>query len=135
MLSYTIGMNQWTTLYAPLLGRILLGGYFLGVGIQKALNFPAFVDFFGKSGYPSPLYFAAGVIAIEVILGIALVVDVKTRLAALILSVYVVLISFFFAQTSSVTDVQIFLQHMAIVGGLLMTAAYGTSRWTPSWQR
>ncbi len=128
-------MNQWTNIYAPLLGRILLGGFFLWSGIQKALNFPAFIDFFTRPGYPYPLYFALGVLLVEIIFGIALVVDVKTRLSAIVLTIYMVTVSFLFSKIASTIDVQIFLQNMAIVGGLLTTAGYGTSRWTPGWQR
>ena len=128
-------MSQWTNIYAPLLGRILLGGFFLWSGIQKALNFPAFIDFFTRPGYPYPLYLALFVIILEVVFGIALIVDIKARLSAIVLAIYMVAISLLFSKIASTIDVQIFLQNMAIVGGLLTVAGYGTSRWTPGWQR
>lgn len=128
-------MNQWTNLYAPLLGRILLGGFFLWSGIQKTLNFPAFIDFFTRPGYPYPLFLALTVIVVEILFGIALIVDIKTRLSAIVLAIYMVTISLLFSKIATTVDVQIFLQNMAIVGGLLTISGYGTSRWTPSWQR
>jgi len=127
-------MNQWTTLYAPLLGRILLGGFFVWTGVQKALNFPGVVEFFTQLQYPAPLVMALLVMAFEVVGGIALVADMKTRFVAALLALYVVLTSILF-MSAQTTNMQVFLQSMAIVGGLLMTTAYGTSRWTPSWQR
>ncbi len=128
-------MNQWTVIFAPLLGRILLGGFFLWSGIQKALNFPGFVDFFIRAGYPYPLFFAVGIIAIEVTCAIALVADVQSRAAATALAVYLVVASILFSRIATATDVHIFLQNIAIVGGLLMSVGYGSNRWMPGLRR
>ena len=86
-------MNPWTTFYAPLLGRILLGGFFVWTGVQKALNFPDLVAFFTQLQYPVPLAVALVVMTLEVVGGIALVADVKTRLIAALLALYTALAS------------------------------------------
>ncbi len=128
-------MDRWITLYTTLIGRILLGGFFLWSGIEKALNFSGFVDFFAHKGYANPLYVAMGVLVVEILAGIALITDVKTRAAALVLAIYMLLWTFLFPQVATSGETQLFLENMAIVGGLLLTAGYGTSRWTPAWQR
>ena len=128
-------MSRWTTLYATLIGRILLGGFFLWSGIQKALNFSEFVIFFANHGYANSPYIALCVVTVEVLAGIALVADVQTRIAALVLAMYMLLWTFLFPQVATAGDTQLFLENLAIVGGLLMTAGSGTSRWMPAWQR
>ena len=128
-------MNTLLTIHAPLFGRILLGAFFLLGGIQKALNFPSFVDFFGGIITYHTVPFSLVFVSFEILLGILLIVDIKARVVSLMLVLYMILSSFIFTQISSVYNLQLFLQNMAIVGGLLMCAAYGTSRWTPAWQR
>ena len=128
-------MNRWITLYTTLIGRILLGGFFLWSGILKALNFSPFVDFFAHKGYANSLYIALLVLMIEVVAGIALIADVKTRASSLLLAIYLLVWTCLFQQTATGADMQLFLENLAIVGGLLMAAGSGTSRWTPAWKR
>ncbi len=128
-------MDSWIRVYAPLLGRILLGGFFLLSGIQKALNFSGYLHFYNSFGYQNSLLFSTIIISVEIFLGLMLVVDMKTRLVSLVLAVYLITISLVFVQIGSVYQAQSFLQNIAIVGGLLMCATYGTSQWTPRWQR
>jgi len=66
--------------------------------------------------------------------GIALIVGVWSRPAALVLVVFVVGTAFL--QTGSAQSAlaqALFLQDMAIVGGLLYVSAYGAGAWSTSW--
>lgn len=117
-------MDAWTSILAPIVGRILIGGFFVWSGIEKALNFPGFVDFFSAAKYPAPLWFALGVIVFESLAGLALVIDYQSRPVALVLVLYVLLSATLFFGPATTIGLQLFLQNMAILGGLLMVVAY-----------
>jgi putative oxidoreductase len=110
-------------LYAPLVGRILLGGYFVWSGIQKILNFSAYVEYFNHTGLPYSLWLALAVVSIETLAGILLVVDFQSRLVSLWLAAYLLVSSIVFFKVSAVVDTQIFLSNLAIIGGLLVMSA------------
>lgn len=123
-------MNRTLRYYAPLVGRIFMGGFFLWNGIQGVLNFLATTDIFIKLGFPQPVVFAAIACTIEVLGGIALVVGYKTRLAAGLLIIYSSLVSAITFDISSAIQTQLFLANTAIVGGLLYICAYGAGRFS-----
>lgn len=124
-------MNDWTRAYAPLLGRILVGGFFLWNGIQAVLNLDATIGTFIQTGLPQPTTLALLAAVLEVLGGIALVLGFKTRLSAILLAIYLVLVSGLLMATgsSSPAQTQTFLGHMAIVGGLLYICAYGSGKY------
>ena len=127
-------MNDWTNTFAPILGRILVGGFFLWSGIEKALNFVGLVGFFGAANVPQPLLMALAIIIVEVLGGLALIVDVYTRAFALLLALYVLVAATISFGTLNTMQVQLFLQNMAILGGLFMVAAFGRGRWSRDWE-
>lgn len=108
-------MNPWMDCYAPLIGRILMGGYFLWSAISLALTFS------------EPL--SALVVAIEALGGIALVVGYRTRSAALVLAVLVVTLGYLYTDFNDGEAVTLFITHMGLVGGLLYISAYGAGKW------
>lgn len=126
-------MNRFTDIYAPIIGRILVGGFFLWEGIENALNFPAMSVFltslglFGTSAWLAALLF----VAIEVLGGISLIVGYKLNITALVLALYIVITSPLYLLDSALGGVslQFFLQNMAIVGGLLYISAFGNGKW------
>ncbi len=128
-------MDQWTSTFAPIVGRILLGGFFLWSGIQKVLNFDSLVGYFGHAGFPQPLYVALFIVVLETLCGIAVVVDIKTKFFAILLAVYLLITSFLFFRISSVIETQLFLENMGLVGGLLILGGLGSSKWSPGWRK
>src|ERR1700690_922392 len=113
-------MDRWSMLFAPLVGRILVGGYFLCSGIEDALNFPASVQFLATYGLPQPVSLAVLFITIEVIGGIMLVIGLKSRPTTLALAIFILLKAGLYAVgVPTDTSIIFFLQNMAIVGGLL----------------
>jgi putative oxidoreductase len=112
-------MNVWTDSYAPLIGRIFMGGFFLWNGIQAALNFPAAAAIFSLHGIEYGLYWAAASIAIEAVGGIALVLGVYTRWVAPGLALYLLLQSAFLTNFGSDTELNLFVLDLALIGGLL----------------
>lgn len=128
-------MHRWTELYAPLIGRIFMGGYFLWSGIQEGLNFPSTVATLAQAGMPNPEWIGALGILLEVLCGIALIVGSKTRMAALVLAIYMMASAFLYNGLGSDTTLNLFLQNLAIVGGLLYMSAYGSKGWNTDWRR
>jgi putative oxidoreductase len=128
------GMDNWSDIFAPLIGRILMGGFFLWNGIISALNFPNTTVMFATAGSPNPTALAIVAIAVEVICGIALVVGVQCRVASLALVVFVIGSAFLQQGIQSELTQTLFLQNMAIVGGLLYVSAYGSGAWSPAWK-
>ena len=128
-------MDQWSSTFAPLVGRILLGGFFLWSGIQKILNFDFLVGYFGHAGFPQPLYVALGVIIIETLCGIAVVADVQTKFFAFVLATYLLITSLVFFRVTNVIETQLFLENMGLVGGLLILGGMGSSKWSTKWHK
>lgn len=130
---YTNLMHNYADLFAPLVGRILVGGFFIWSGIEATLNFTNAVGSLIQSGVPMPITVAIVAISIEVFCGIAIVVGFKTSPAALVLALYVLVVAFFYTGFGSGPAQTLFLQDMAIVGGLLYISAYGAGSWASDW--
>jgi putative oxidoreductase len=117
-------MNVWIDCYAPLIGRIFVGGFFLWNGIQAALNLSAAADIFTTHGIQHGLYWAIVVIAIEVLGGIALVTNLWTRPTSLLLALYLLIQSSLLTNFGNDTELNMFVLNLALVGGLLYMSSY-----------
>lgn len=126
-------MDSWSDIFAPLIGRILMGGFFLWNGVQAALNFPSTVVTFANASLPSPVEFAIAAIAVEVLCGILLVVGLWSRPASLVLVGFVIFAALMHPGLESSMSQALFLQDMAIIGGLLYVSAYGAGVWSTAW--
>lgn len=126
-------MHSYADLFAPLIGRILVGGFFIWNGIEVALNFSSTAATLFSFGAPMPITMLIIAIGIQVLCGIAIVVGYKTSPAALLLALYVLLVAFFYTGFGNAASQALFLQDMAIVGGLLYISAYGAGSWASDW--
>lgn len=126
-------MDNWADIFAPLIGRILMGGYFLWNGIETTLNLANTTATLANIGSPSPVGLALLIIATEVCCGILLIVGVWSRTAALVLVVFVIGTAFLQGGSQSAVVQALFLQDMAIIGGLLYISAYGAGVWSTAW--
>ena len=122
-------MDKLTDLYAPLIGRILMGGFFLWNGVEGLINFPATLQIFAAPGLAEPMLWAGASIAIEIIGGAMLIAGWRTRVGALVLALYTLGTSFLFLTFSNTAEIHLFVENMAVVGGLLYLSAYGPERW------
>ena len=78
----TAGLRRYTDALAPYavtILRVLVGITFLLTGLPKAQNFAGFTGFVTRLGFPVPVVFAAGIVALEVIGGLLLIVGLGTR--------------------------------------------------------
>ena len=118
------------SMIAALIGRILIGLLFIVSGFSKITD-PA-----GTAGYitsattlPGSLALPTGIF--EVVAGAFLAIGLMTRLVAIVLAGFVALTIFFFHnQFSDPTQATAALKNGALIGGLLMTFAYGQVRGT-----
>ena len=114
-----------------LAARILLATLFVPAGISKIAGFAGTVGYIGSVGLPLPAVGAVLAILAEAGGGIALLLGLQTRLAALVLAVFTLAAGVFFhafwAAAPEAAQMQqiMFMKNIAIVGGLLMLTAFG----------
>jgi uncharacterized membrane protein YphA (DoxX/SURF4 family) len=78
----SVGLRRYTDALAPYtltVLRVLVGLTFLLMGLPKAGGFTGFTGFVSSIGFPVPVFFAAVVVALEVIGGLLLIVGLGTR--------------------------------------------------------
>jgi putative oxidoreductase len=119
-----------------LLGRLMLAALFLPAGIGKITGFSGTVGYISSVGLPLPEVGAVLALTVEIVGGIALIIGLGTRPAALILALFTLVASFFFHNYWGVPADQQFMQQLlfykniAVVGGLLTVAAWGAGAWS-----
>ncbi len=114
-----------------LVARVLLAALFVPAGISKIAGFAGTVGYIGSVGLPLPIVGAVLAIVAEAGGGIALLLGLQTRIAALVLAVFTLAAGVFFhafwAATPEAAQMQqiMFMKNIAIAGGLLMLTAFG----------
>jgi len=116
----------------PLVGRILIGLIFLVAGVRKVMGFAGAVAYLTKLGFPAAEATAVIAIIIEIGGSILLIVGWRTRWAAWLLVLFVVVAAFAAHRFWEITDagqyynqMNHFLKNLSIVGGLLYVATFG----------
>ncbi len=100
-------------------------------GVRSILGFAGSVGYFSKLGFAAPEAMVAIAIFIQVIAGILLIIGSQTRLAAWLLVAYVLIATFMahrywqYDAAQYALQMQQFFKNLAIVGGLMMLAAFG----------
>jgi putative oxidoreductase len=114
-----------------LAGRLLLALLFVPAGLSKITGFAGTVGYIGSTDLPLPQVAAVVAILVEVLGGLALIAGYGTRIAAVALALFTLVASVvfhnFWAMPADAAMMQqlIFFKNIAVVGGLLMLAAYG----------
>jgi len=117
-----------------LIGRILIAALFLNAGLRKVFTYAATVGYFTKLGFPMPEAMAIIAPIIEVGGALLLIAGWKSRYAAWLLALFVVIASFAahrfwtFDATQYANQMNHFMKNVAIIGGLLFVAACGPGR-------
>jgi putative oxidoreductase len=120
-----MSMNA-ATRFLPFTGRLLIGGIFLMSGLTKIPAYAGITAAISGAGLPlAPLGFVIAV-AIEIGLGLLLLVGYRTRAAALGLAIWCVVLAIFFHRNFADQNVMIhFLKNLMIAGGLLQVVHFG----------
>jgi putative oxidoreductase len=119
-----------------LLGRILLAWLFIPAGWGKIAGFAGVTGYIASKGVPMPEVAAALAIAVELGLGILLLIGWQARWAALGLAVFVAVITPIFhnfwavPEAQKMMQMQAFWKNWAVVGGLLFVHAFGPGGWS-----
>ena len=119
-----------------LLGRVLIAALFIPSGWGKIAGFSGLVGYIASKGVPLPEVCAAIAIAVELGLGILLLVGFKTRWTALLMAIFVLVITPIFHAYWAVEAAQVmaqkqsFYKNLAIAGGLLAFAAFGAGAYS-----
>ena len=119
-----------------LLGRVLIAALFIPAGFGKLMGFAGTTGYIASVGLPLPQVGAVIAILVELVLGIALLVGFKTRIAALLIAIFTVAAAIFFhnywampADKAFVNQLM-FWKNIAIAGGLLAFFAFGPGRFS-----
>lgn len=113
-----------------LIARILMGGMFALAGLDKLINASGTASYMGSVGLPENTALAFAIGLFESILGLAIVFGKRVAESALLLGIFVVIVSFVFHSPSLWADMPtqkvLFSKNAAIVAGLLYIVAYGS---------
>ena len=102
-------------------GRIFISALFLIEAVRKFFNPDMSMIYMSDHGVPEFLFYPS--IAFEIIIPLLLIVGYKTRIAASLLTVFVLTVTLIFHSHHIVDDsmqLTIFLKNLAIIGGLLL---------------
>jgi putative oxidoreductase len=122
--------------WIDLLGRALLSFMFILSGVMKIPGWDQTLAYMASQGVPWTPIFLAAAIAIEVIVGLAILLGFRTRIAATVMFLYLlpvtlVMHAFWTAPPGeSLTQMQHFLKNLTIMGGLLVLAVNGARRFS-----
>jgi putative oxidoreductase len=118
----------------PLLARVGIGILFVLFGGRGILAFAGSVGYFTKLGFPAPEAMVVLAIAVQIVGGLLLILGWKTRWAAWLLVAYVIIATLMahryweYDASQYVAQMTNFYKNLAILGGLLMIAAFGPGR-------
>ena len=114
--------------FASLIGRILISAIFIAAGIQKVMGYDGtlgFMAIYGVYGQLLPV-----VITLEVLGGVAILLGLFSRWAALALGGFTVIAAFIFHRDfADPLQIAMFMKNLAISGGLLLLFANGPGRY------
>ena len=116
-----------------LLGRLLMGTYFIIPGLQKITNYQTMTDYMLDHSVPAASILLPVTIIIQIIAGLAIIIGFKGKLAAFILAGLTLVISIYMHNFWSMAEglartheYQNFFKNMGIMAGLLMISNVGT---------
>ena len=114
---------------ADLAGRAMLALIFLLAGASKITGYEANLAYMASVGVPG--FLLPGVIALEILGGLALIAGFQTRLAALGLAIFSVASAVLFhMDLGDQMQFIMFFKNIAMAGGLLIVAAHPLGQWT-----
>lgn len=127
---------------APLVGRCMIAALFVLAGVQKLQNWDSTTLYMAEHGISTIQPLLALSIVVEIGAGLGLMVGFRTRLLALVLFVFTLIVSFqlhdfwMIAEADVArTEAQLFAKNMAIAGGLLLLVGLGAGSWSyDSWR-
>ena len=119
---------------AAAIGRILIAFIFIVSGVTKLTTIAQTDASMVSAGLPAGLAVPVGVF--ELVVGLCLAIGLMTRLASLLLIVFVALATVLFHNRFTDPDQAAHaMKNLAIMGGLLAVFAHSQMRWSYDWMR
>ena len=112
-----------------LIGRIFLSALFLIEGVGKLFTQEQVITYMEDYGVPDILFIPA--VIVEILFPLLLIVGYKTRLAALVMTLFTLTVAIIF-HTDFSNGIQLisFLKNLAIAGGFMIIIAYGSNKFS-----
>ena len=111
------------------IGRIFLSVLFLINGISKILYYEETLEYMENFGVPGYLIYPA--IITEILFPILLMIGYKTKLSAIILASFTILLAVIFhTEFSNPMQLTAFLKNFAIAGGFIIIFVYGPGQYS-----
>ena len=112
-----------------LVGRIFLSALFLIEGVGKLFTQEQVITYMEDYGVPGILFLPA--VVLEILFPLMLIVGYKTRLAALVMSLFTLTVAIIFhTDFSNGMQLVFFLKDLAIAGGFMIIIAYGSNKFS-----
>lgn len=117
-----------------LLGRVALGAIFVKSGIQKLMTLSVFAASLANRGIPQSSVWALIGATVECVGGILIVTGLKTRFAAVLMIVFVIVATAIshryweFADAARRAQESQFFKNLSIIGGFLLLLVTGSGR-------
>jgi putative oxidoreductase len=113
--------------YIAFLGRVLIAALFLVSGFRKLLSPESAQQYISSAGLPYPEVIYWATVAVELIGGFCLLLGFFTRFWAYVLAIFsVTAAAALHTKFGDPRELFNFLKDVAIAGGLLQVAAFGT---------
>ena len=110
-------------------GRVLLSALFLIEGIGKLFAQEQVITYMEDYGVPDILFIPA--VIVEILFPLLLIVGYKTRLAALVMTLFTLTVAIIFhTDFSDGMQLIFFLKDLAIAGGFMIIIAYGSNKFS-----
>lgn len=107
-----------------MLGRVLVGTFFVIAGVQKFMGIDGVAGYIASVGLPMsvPLAWLAGIIV--TVAGAMLILNYQPKYASIVLAAYVVVVTaIFHGPQVWPAELGMFTKNLAVLGGLLFMAA------------
>ena len=112
-----------------LFGRVFLSALFLIEGVGKLFTQEQVITYMEDYGVPGILFLPA--VVLEILFPLMLIVGYKTRLAALVMSLFTLTVAIIFhTDFSNGMQLVFFLKDLAIAGGFMIIIAYGSNKFS-----
>ena len=112
-----------------LIGRIFISLIFLTAGVGKIFNYEETIGYMESFGVPGYLLIPA--IIIEILFPLLVIIGYKTKLAAIILALFTILLAIIFhTDFSDQMQLMSFLKNFAIAGGFSIIFVKGAGKYS-----
>ncbi|MBN9305026.1 MAG: hypothetical protein BGO82_10030 [Devosia sp. 67-54] len=112
-----------------IVGRLLLGGYFVQAGVRNALKFELHTGILDKKGVPAPRLSLAVALAVQVLGGLSVALGIFPAIGAIGLIAFTIAANYLYHNFTRFTGAErqghlsSVLTNAAIVGGFLLVIA------------